>query len=301
MLDRLEHERRASARRALAAQEGARLRSRASCTTRWVRRSPASCCSWRAPPDRAHRSSREPAIEECGRRPAPVSSRCARSPADCDPAGARGARAAQRARSRSRPRVATAAGLRVRPRSGPRSRSSARARPRHLPHRAGVADERRAPRRPAPSARARRGGRHRHPARRDDGCGITEGGRQPPEGGSAGCRSARCSPAGRLRVVRCPSGGTEVRLRAGLGGRMTTPLTTRILLADDHDVVRRGLRWCSTPRPTWRSSPRSGTASRPSTARCAGPSTSPCSTSRCRADRAEAARELVRHRPDVRV
>ena len=40
---------------------------------------------------------------------------------------------------------------------------------------------------------------------------------------------------------------------------MTVPLKTRVLLADDHEVVReRPAAWCSTPSPTSRSSAEAG-------------------------------------------
>ena len=49
---------------------------------------------------------------------------------------------------------------------------------------------------------------------------------------------------GRLSIDVAPRQGTEVRLTIPIdrGGRMTVPLKTRILLADDHEVVRNGLR-----------------------------------------------------------
>ena len=50
---------------------------------------------------------------------------------------------------------------------------------------------------------------------------------------------------------------------------MTVPLKTRVLLADDHAIVRRGLRLVLDAEPDLRSSPRPTTAPRRSSARCA--------------------------------
>jgi PleD family two-component response regulator len=49
---------------------------------------------------------------------------------------------------------------------------------------------------------------------------------------------------GRLAIESRPNQGTEVRLSIPVRqeGPVTVPLKTRILLADDHEVVRNGLR-----------------------------------------------------------
>jgi hypothetical protein len=68
---------------------------------------------------------------------------------------------------------------------------------------------------------------------RDDGVGI---GSAPPRTGLSGMMERALLVGGELSVADTADGGTEVRLR------MPVPLVTRILLADDHTVVRRGLR-----------------------------------------------------------
>ena len=78
---------------------------------------------------------------------------------------------------------------------------------------------------------------------RDDGDGMP---RELPEGtsGIAGMRERAMLVGGRFSIESIPRRGTEVRLRIPLGPEraMTVPLKTRILLADDHEVVREGLR-----------------------------------------------------------
>ena len=78
---------------------------------------------------------------------------------------------------------------------------------------------------------------------RDDGRGIARPGARTTPAASAGCASARCSSAA-ASIVRAPRPcGTEVASR-GAGGiaRDASRCVTRILLADDHPVVRSGLR-----------------------------------------------------------
>jgi DNA-binding NarL/FixJ family response regulator len=62
--------------------------------------------------------------------------------------------------------------------------------------------------------------------------------------GIAGMRERALLVGGRLAIQSRPNQGTEVRLSipGRPGGPVTVPLKTRILLADDHEVVRDGLR-----------------------------------------------------------
>ena len=85
---------------------------------------------------------------------------------------------------------------------------------------------------------------------RDDGVGLTP----PANGASHGIRGMRERAmliGAQLTIDRPPDGGTEVRLvlPPGRGNPMTTPLKTRILIADDHPVVLRGLRIVLNAQP----------------------------------------------------
>jgi hypothetical protein len=64
---------------------------------------------------------------------------------------------------------------------------------------------------------------------------------------------------------------------------MPIPLVTRILIADDHALVRSGLRKVLTRGPTSKSSPKPKTAPTRLRRRSRNTSTWPSSTSRCRA------------------
>ena len=108
----------------------------------------------------------------------------------------------------------------------------------------------------------------------DDGDGlvmtVTDDGRGMPAGaqpgtGIRGMLERAALIGARLELTPGPDGrGSMVALRGRPRGRSRgmTPLKTRILLADDHALVRRGCGWCSTPSPTWRSWPRPATAPR---------------------------------------
>ena len=78
---------------------------------------------------------------------------------------------------------------------------------------------------------------------RDDGRGIDAAGLRSGHG-VRGMRERALLVGGDLEVVRVAPHGTEVRLRLPVkDARMSEhPLKIRILLADDHTVVRRGLR-----------------------------------------------------------
>jgi DNA-binding NarL/FixJ family response regulator/HAMP domain-containing protein len=79
-------------------------------------------------------------------------------------------------------------------------------------------------------------------AQSDPGRGVAAGRRRGPEAGRARRRAG--APAGIARRRR-----HHRHARAGRGLRMTVPLRTRILLADDHAMVRRGLRMVLEAEP----------------------------------------------------
>ena len=123
--------------------------------------------------------------------------------------------------------------------AGPVARHGAR----HLPHRAGKPHKR-----PAPLGRRSATVSLVADAETltltvtDDGKGMPL---HLPSGtaGIAGMRERALLVGGRLSIESRPDRGTEVRLSIpSTGGVVTVPLKTRILLADDHEVVRDGLR-----------------------------------------------------------
>ena len=77
---------------------------------------------------------------------------------------------------------------------------------------------------------------------RDDGCGIPDCKPRRRRAASAACARGRCSPAA---AVACAPKSAEPKC----GWTCGRPLTTRILLADDHAVVRRGLRMVLDAEP----------------------------------------------------
>ena len=115
----------------------------------------------------------------------------------------------------------------------------------------------------------------------DDGRGIGDG----VEGaGIRGMRERALLVGAELRRRAAPGGGTEVRLRVPTRDRGWRPwLTTRILLADDHALVRRGLRLILDGEPGLTVVAEAGDGPRPSSSRPRAASTWPSSTSRCRA------------------
>ena len=285
MLDRLESERRESARRALIVQEGERqriareLHDEVGQTLTGVMLQVEGLAG--DDPRGAARAARRAARDRAPRHRGGAPDR-----APAAPGGARGPRAAKRAGR---------AGDRVR-RAGAGSGSSGGWSPR-LPlseeqelvvYR--VAQEaltnvaRHAERRAGrPPARAR------DDARRPDGSRRrprTPAGRLPVlRTASAACANAPCSsalsspsPARRPAAPRsgCPSLST--------GKRMTTPLKTRILIADDHPIVLRGLRMVLNAQPDLEVVAEATDGEQAVERALAGRrSTSRSSTSRCRA------------------
>ena len=75
---------------------------------------------------------------------------------------------------------------------------------------------------------------------RDDGRGFEV--ERAVDNGLIGMRERALLVGGALEVRSRPGAGTVVRLTPAVAGRRVTPLRTRILLADDHAMVRRGLR-----------------------------------------------------------
>ena len=100
---------------------------------------------------------------------------------------------------------------------------------------------------------------------------------------SAACANGHCSSAPQLTVGPAPGGGTEVRLAsrprrpAGPG-----PVTTRILLADDHALVRRGVRLILDGEPDLKVVAEAGDGARGLSRWPAATSTWPSWTSPCR-------------------
>ena len=100
---------------------------------------------------------------------------------------------------------------------------------------------------------------------RDHGRGLPTD--QAPGSGMRGMRERAGLVEAALEIDNAtPGPGAEVRLHVPIGGRRVIPLKTRIMLADDHAVVRRGLRMVLEAQPDWRWSRRSGTAARRSSA-----------------------------------
>ena len=77
---------------------------------------------------------------------------------------------------------------------------------------------------------------------RDDGRGLPES--LSASAGVAGMRERAMLVGAELEIGSHPDAGVEGRLVVARcrGWRMTTPLKTQVLLADDHAVVRSGLR-----------------------------------------------------------
>ena len=83
---------------------------------------------------------------------------------------------------------------------------------------------------------------------------VSDDGRGMPEQhgddtiGIEGMRERALLAGGTLEIESRPGQGTCVTLRVPRrGSLMPVPFTTRILLADDHELVRvRASRWCST-------------------------------------------------------
>ena len=115
---------------------------------------------------------------------------------------------------------------------------------------AGEPDERHAPRGRLGGARRPRAGRRRaaagRPRRRPRPAGA--GQRRRGHRGDAGARLARRRPAGGLRAAGGRHGGAPRHPAPG-GPGMSAPLKTRILLADDHPMVCRGLRMVLEAEP----------------------------------------------------
>ena len=80
----------------------------------------------------------------------------------------------------------------------------------------------------------------------DDGRGLRRGA-LPSASGVRGMRERAMLVGARPDDRARPGGGTEVHLRSPDATRSRTPLKTRILIADDHPVVLRGLRIVLTP------------------------------------------------------
>ena len=88
---------------------------------------------------------------------------------------------------------------------------------------------------------------------------------------------------GRLSIESEPDEGTEVRLTVPIDGeeRMTVPLKTRILLADDHTVVRDGLRMVLDSAPDLEVVAEAGDGAEAVELPSQRTSISPCWTYRC--------------------
>ena len=213
MLDRLEDERRDSARRALEAQEAERSASRGSCTTRSARRSPPSCSQLER-----RRGAGRPRI-------------CATSSTSCARRRARALEDVRRIAARLRPEALDDLGLpsalsraarrRSATRRGSRSsagssatcrRSTARQELVDLPRRAGGADERRPPR--ATPTRVELAARPRRWRRRRCASATTAAG--SPAGARVGerhPRHARARAADRRAAARRRRAGRRRRGR----------------------------------------------------------------------------------------
>ena len=151
---------------------------------------------------------------------------------------------------------------------------------RRRPHERGapraVLARRRPPRRPDATASCWRS--------RDNGIGID--GRHAGAG-LRGMRERAVAIGATLRTRSAPNGGVEVSLRVPRRSRRPRRRdgdagAIRILLADDHAVVRRGLRLVLESEPDLRVVGEAGDGSRRSSSRSARTSTSRSSTSRCR-------------------
>ena len=193
---------------------------------------------------------------------------------DRPPAAARGARRARPAERAARAVHRGRAAARHRASSGSSSatcRSDRRGGAGHLPGRAGGADQRRPPRRRASrvelcAAAATTSGVSL--VVRDDGVGL------PADAGAHVERHPRHARAraARRRAARPSGRRPPTAPRSGCGFReeraMTTPLVTRVLLADDHPIVpQRPARTAQRRAGLPTSSPRSPTAPRRSRGR----------------------------------
>ena len=80
----------------------------------------------------------------------------------------------------------------------------------------------------------------------DDGRGVPATS-APRRAASPACASARCSSAAGSRSASAPLGGT--RVTPGVPAAMTTPAKATVLVADDHAVVRHGVRGILDAQP----------------------------------------------------
>ena len=217
-------------------------------------------------PEKAHGGAREhQGDEQDGARRG--ARRCS---ASCAPRTARPERAA---RARARPRPArrawstsvTAQGLDVTLRRRTSSRDAPAAGPaRALPHRAGVAHERRAARAGATAvdvALERDGGEYAvdRARRRPTGAAAAT---EPAAAACSGMRERAELLGGRSRPDRPTAAASVVAARASRRTARRRPDDPRASLADDQQLIRAGFRACSRPSRTSRSSARPPPAAR---------------------------------------
>ena len=243
MLDRLEDERRSSSRRALTAQENERMPARPRAARRGRPDAHRRRAAARGPQTRRAAPSCSHAIEELQEAARAGVEDVREIARGLRPAGARRVRAAQRARSRWPRRSPTAPACA----SGRGSRrSSRRSRP------SSTSRSTASPRRASPTSRAmpgrnvtlelERATTARSTLRvRDDGRGITDREAAGPQHGPR--RHARARPARRRDAQVAPRRAAARKSGSTSPARavVSIPLRTRILIADDHQVVRRGL------------------------------------------------------------
>ena len=235
MLDRLESERGASTARALAAQEGERQRIAQELHDEIGQSLTAVLLGLKRVLDRAPDELRDEVSTRRRADPRFASTRCARSPAGCAPACWRtSAWSARSARwPPTSPRPARCPVTRTLDQRLPELSRGRRARP--LPDRPGGPDQRG----PARGRHPRRAGPH-PPAEAGCCCGspttAAASAARAEGAGIRGMRERAILIGAALQIEGRSGGGTEVRLL------VPSDDTTRILLADDHALVRRGLR-----------------------------------------------------------